>query len=162
MATGPVPKRSSERRRRNVDAVEIETLNTALIKDTPVQVPKADPEWHEAVTLWYESLARSAQSVFYEPSDWATAYLLAETTSRALGDTFLGMQHEYDEKGAIISESPLYGPQPIKGGELSAILKGMTSLLTTEGERRRVRLEIERSQQKLGEDTPDNVTALFK
>jgi hypothetical protein len=79
--------------------------------------------WDPLVRDWYRSLSESAQSVFYEPSDWATARVLAELLSRAL-----------------------------KSGKVSASLverwqAGATELLTTEGARRRMRLEIERPQE---------------
>jgi hypothetical protein len=76
--------------------------------------------WHPLARDWYRSLSESGQSQFYEPSDWATARVLAEMLSKAL-----------------------------KAGKVSAALverwqAGATELLTTEGARRRMRLELER------------------
>jgi hypothetical protein len=77
-------------------------------------------EWHPAAREWFESLEKSGQAIFYQPSDWATAKVLAEILSRSLS-----------------------------GGKMTAALierwqVGATELLTTEGARRRVRIELER------------------
>lgn len=78
-------------------------------------------EWHPLARDWYRSLAESAQSQFYEPSDWETARVLTELLSRAL-----------------------------RAGKVTAALierwqSGATELLTTEGARRRARIELDRS-----------------
>lgn len=112
---GPVPKRSDQRRRRNKSG-ETERVESA---GRAVQ-PDPDGGWHPVAVRWFESLGESGQAIFYEASDWATAYLLAESISRELGS----------------GEAP-------SGASLSAWLKGMSSLLVTEGDRRRMRLELE-------------------
>lgn len=117
--TGPVPKRSDQRRRRNKDGGEI----TAATSGTFVP-PAAPPalDWHPLAREWYESLSRSGQSVFYEPSDWAQARVWAEVLSRQMNS------------GARVSANMI-----------SAWSAGATELLTTEGARRRSRLELERA-----------------
>lgn len=97
--------------------------------------PAVDSGWHELARDWYRSLAESGQSMFYEPSDWQTARVLAELLSRAL-----------------------------KAGKVTASLIerwqiGATELLTTEGARRRVRMELEHPGEE-GEEGDDNVTYL--
>jgi hypothetical protein len=72
--------------------------------------------------------------VFYEPSDWATAQYVAEAMSRGL-------------------ESPRFSAQLF-----AAVSSAMTELLTTEGARRRARLEIERGP--VQDKEPAAVTAL--
>src|SRR4051794_35070560 len=65
----PMPKRSDQRRRRNKP-------DTPLRKGQAqpfVECPPADPEWDKRAIAWYDSLALSGQSVFYEPTDWNTA-----------------------------------------------------------------------------------------
>ena len=113
MPPGPIPKHTSQRR--NMRKREgYEQAPTAAV----VRKPRADKDWHPTAKGWYNSLAKSGQSQFYEPSDWFTAHFLASEMSRCL----------YDEKpnaalvGAIMSES--------------------RDLLTTEGQRRRMRLEL--------------------
>ncbi|QIY59726.1 hypothetical protein HEP86_13055 [Streptomyces sp. RPA4-5] len=90
-------------------------------------VPQADEEWHPIAGRWYASLVQSGQAQFYEASDWATALYLAEAMSRNLNSGKFSAQL------------------------LQAVLSGMTDLLTTEGPRRRARVELERES---GADDP--------
>lgn len=115
--TGPIPKRSEERIRRNTPDVEIEKV-TAI---GPVPVPPlgiVDP--HPMVAEIYESMKKSAQRKYYEPSDWA----YAKTTLHFLNKL-------------------LFNPQP-SAMMLTAVDSMMAKLLLTEGDRRRVRIEVER------------------
>jgi hypothetical protein len=43
-----------------------------------ITIPKANPNWHPQARSWYNSLALSGQSDFYEASDWATAVIAAQ------------------------------------------------------------------------------------
>jgi hypothetical protein len=70
-----------------------------------------------AVRFW-DSLRVSGQAQFFQPSDWSAAELVVIAIDR------------FDEK-----------PQ---ASMLASIQKGMASLLATEGDRRRVRVELER------------------
>lgn len=99
-------------------------------------VPPADEGWELAAKRWYESLAGSGQAAFYQASDWATAWLLAESISRELAP-----QPIVVGKGES-AEVEMYRMPP-KGASLAAWLKGMTALMVTEGDRRRARLELE-------------------
>jgi hypothetical protein len=130
---GPVPKRSTQRRRRNKPAGgEIDRAEAAG-SFTP---PKANSKWHPTAKIWFDSLAASGQARYYEPSDWALAIFLAEAMSRELKPQYVGTS----ETGDVIREV-----LPVKGASISALLKGMTSLLISEGDRRRMRLELERN-----------------
>lgn len=130
--TGPVPKRSDQRRRRNKPVTPIVTAPGQPM----VVAPPADEGWHLIARDWFESLAKSGQSRFYEPSDWATARLIAESISRDLKPQFVAMSEA--------TGKPLYEAIPMRGASLAAYLKAMTALLVTEGDRRRVRVELER------------------
>jgi hypothetical protein len=135
-ARGPVPKRSDQRRRRNAPEVPIEQAPAA---PGGVEVPPAHDRWHPIARDWYESLARSGQSAFYEPSDWATAVLIAESISRDLKPQVVGVHPETGE--------PVMAAIPLKGASLAAYLKAMTALLVTEGDRRRAAVELQRVRQ---------------
>jgi len=124
---GPVPKRSDQRRRRN------KTEPVAKAQGGGSKPPPASSKWHPVARRWFQSLKKSGQSRFYEDSDWATAYLLAESISRELKPQPIGNT----EDGDVI-----YASLPPKGASLAAWLKAMTSLLVTEGDRRRARLEL--------------------
>jgi hypothetical protein len=129
---GPVPKRSDQRRRTNKPEGGI-TRAPSLAAAVPV--PPAEPDWHPMARGWYESLAESGQAVFYQPSDWQTARVWAELLSRQL---FTGRT----------------SAQMIAAWSAAA-----TELLTTEGARRRARLELERAGEvDLDEDA--SVTAI--
>lgn len=131
-ARGPVPKRSSQRRRRNKEGGEITQAQGAPLHPPPEGLES----WHPIAKQWYASLARSGQCRFYEPSDWATAYLIAESMSRDLGEQVVGITQE----GEVVRDTI-----PLKGASLGAYLKAMNSLMVTEGDRRRARLELERA-----------------
>lgn len=114
---GPVPKRSTERRRRNAES------KTEVVK-LPAQAataPDPDPAWHPIASGWYRSLSESGQATFFEPSDWQSARYVAEAITVNLN------------AGAKFS-SMLF----------AAIWSAMGDLLSTEAARRRVRMEIDR------------------
>ncbi len=124
---GQVPKRSDQRRRRNLDGQPEKV--TAI---GAVQVPPLRDALHPLAVRWYESLTTSGQARFYEPSDWTMALLAAEVM-----DEFLTTR---------------------KASLLPPLMSMCTSLLATEGDRRRMRLEIERAASETGapEETPED------
>lgn len=79
-----------------------------------------DDSWHPIAVRWFRSLEASGQSRFFEPSDWAAARYVAEVMTKNL------------ESGRF--SATLF----------SSVWSAMTDLLTTEGARRRARIEIER------------------
>lgn len=134
MATrGPIPKRSDQRRRTNAPTSPITPAPAA----PQAIAPDSDSTWHKVALAWYDSLAASGQSSFYEPSDWATAYLIAESMSRDLMPQFVG----FTEAGDVIMEAI-----PLKGASLSAYLRAMAVLMVTEGDRRRLQVELAKPQ----------------
>ena len=122
-AHGPIPKRSEERRRRNKDdGPELIQAPAGAPDDLP-ELPEPNPLWHPIATDWYLSLRESGQAAFYEPSDWAVARYVAELMSRGLSED-----------------------RPPNGQYVAALNSAMASLLTTEGDRRRARMELERKK----------------
>lgn len=99
-----------------------------------VERPDADPAWHPVAVAWFEALGRSGQVAFYEPSDWATAVVVAESMSRELNP-----QPVIDKDGGVTMVA-----MPPKAAALGAWLKASTALMVTEGDRRRLRLELVR------------------
>lgn len=154
---GPVPKKESERRRRNKDAVKVEVVNVDALLAGEVEIPLPPTKWVDEedengdktgekveVDAWhpialeiYESVKRSGQVIWMEPSDWSVLYLMCESLSRDLQPQFVGIG---EGEGA----EPVYAIIPLKGASLNAYTKTMASLMMLEGDRRRLRIELER------------------
>jgi hypothetical protein len=120
---GPIPKRSEERRRVNKDDGPALIQAPAGAPEVMPDLPEPDPLWHPIASDWYLSLRESGQAAFYEPSDWAVARYVAELMSRGLSS----------------DRAP-------NGQYVAALNSTMSSLLTTEGDRRRARMELERKK----------------
>lgn len=115
---GPVPKRADQRRRRNKSQTEVVSAPST----SRTHAPDPNPDWHPVAQQWFRSLAESGQHQFYEESDWATARYVAEAMHRNL------------DSGRF------------SGQLFAAVMSAMTDLLTTEGARRRARIELERAE----------------
>lgn len=132
---GPIPERTEARRRRNKDdGPEVAKAPSAPPLDLP-DLPDPDDLWHPIASDWYLSLRESGQAVFYQPSDWAMARYAAEIMSRLLAS----------------DRAP-------NGQLVSALDSVMARLLTTEGDRRRARIELERKP--AVQQAPAGVTAI--
>lgn len=133
---GPVPNHSADlardRSRKGGDQQEI----TKGVR-REVEIPDADPNWHPIARMLWDSLRVSGQSDFYQQSDWAFAYSVCEDL------------HQY-KMPRISSDGEPYFKR--SGQMLQAIYSAMSNLLVTEGDRRRVRIELE-------EPTPDETPA---
>ncbi len=144
---GPVPKRSDARRRRNTPDIPVTKVDLAQLASQEVEIPEADEDWHPIAVTWYESLAKSGQAVMLEPSDWATAYVLAEALSRELQPQPVVVPGSNGEAGFVEMHT-----LPIKGSSMTALLKGFAALLVTEGDRRRLSIELERERGRAAAD----------
>lgn len=120
--TGPIPKRSDQLIRRNVQDVPVDkvtAIGAVRIPDLAIEDP------HPLVVDMYESMKHSAQRRFFEPTDWQLARFTLHQVNAALrrdGDAISAMK-------------------------LAALNTMLSNLLMTEGDRRRVRLEIERTNE---------------
>ncbi|HEX7164372.1 MAG TPA: hypothetical protein VF223_24405 [Trebonia sp.] len=123
-ARGPIPKRSEERmgHRSKQESDSHTRAPSGPPADVP-DLPEPDERWHPIATDWYLSLRESGQAAFYQPSDWAVARYVAELMSRGLSSD-----------------------RPPNGQYVAALNSAMSSLLTTEGDRRRARIELERKE----------------
>lgn len=116
---GPIPKRDSERVRRNKPDVPTEVVTLPGV----VEVPDLDiPDAHPMIVDFYASLSESGQSMYYEPSDWQFARL------------------------TMVFLDGLLKSSRVNGNILQVVNSMLSNLLVTEGERRRVRMEVERGQ----------------
>jgi hypothetical protein len=112
----PVPKRSDQRRRRNVEG-----RPDKVTAQGAVPVPDPGEDWHPVARDWYLSLGESGQSVYFEPSDWQHARFICEALTRNLNAGKFSAQLFASVEGA------------------------MNNLGSTEGARRRLRIEVERA-----------------
>ncbi|ASZ75173.1 hypothetical protein PBI_MISSWHITE_5 [Mycobacterium phage MissWhite] len=124
---GPIGKRDEERVRRNINENPTETIQVI----GAVEIPELGDmsymgETHPLIEEMYESIKQSAAVKYYEPTDWQFARLALYTLNQEL----IAAQHQ---------------DKPIGAMKLTAINQMLSALLLTEGDRRRVRLEIERA-----------------
>jgi hypothetical protein len=125
--SGVIPKRTDQLIRRNIPEVPVQKV-TAIGK---VPIPELDIEHaHPLVIDLYQSLKDSAQNKFYEPSDWHYARLMMYAINDMLD---LGYNKDTGQR------------YHISAVKLQVVNQMMASLMMTEGERRRARLEIERT-----------------
>ena len=81
-------------------------------------VPAPDESWHPIAQDFYLSLASSGQADFYQDSDWMYAYAVCDD---------LSYYKKSGQRSAMM---------------LTAIMSALSNLLVTEGDRRRVRIEL--------------------
>lgn len=119
---GPVPKRSDQRRRRNKpDGVQ----TVRATAGAEITWPEAPADWPALITELYESLPVSGQAQFYEQSDVALARVALDGLATTVNSG------------------------KINGQLWSAAMSALGNLGVTEGDRRRMRIELERAA---GED----------
>ena len=124
---GPIGKRDEERIRRNIPENPTETIS--VIGNVEIQ-ELGDishlGETHPIVVEMYDAMRNSASVKFFEPTDWVYARLTLHTLNAEL----IYAKHNGKPVGAM---------------KLTAITQMLSSLLFTEGDRRRARIEIERA-----------------
>lgn len=127
MARGPVPKRSEDRQRTNEPEVPIEKVEAY----GEVEIPDLDLpiDTHPMVLDFYQSLIKSAQSRYFEPSDW-----------------------EYARITCFVLNNILNNPKRPNSELFKAVQSAMSNLLVTEGDRRRLRLEVTRTTEQAETD----------
>lgn len=133
---GPVPKRPEDRIRRNEDIVptdKVEVYGEVVVP--PLNLPF---DTHPMVVDFFDSLVMSAQAQFYEPSDW-----------------------EYARLVCFIMNGIVTSPKP-SSEMFKALQTAMSNLLVTEGDRRRLRIEIARQPVKQDIDESEALIFSFK
>nr|DAS85778.1 MAG TPA: hypothetical protein [Caudoviricetes sp.] len=117
MVRGPVPKRSDQRRRRNKP--EAAPAVVVAMGQQVVKPPTEDRAWHPYAKDWFRALKRSGQAQFYQESDWREAKLVAWLITQELSS-----------------------PTGARAGMMDVIFSRADALMTTEGARRRLRVEL--------------------
>jgi len=118
-ARGPVPKRSDQRIRRNLPKNPTDKITAIGTVPIPA-LNLGDDNLHPLVVDLYRSLTESAQARFYEPSDWQYARFCLHFANKLL-----------------------LSPRP-SAQLLVTVNQMLNALLVSEGDRRRVQLEVER------------------
>lgn len=115
---GPVPKRQEDKHHRIKPAIEVKRGKSGMSED--YKPPIKNKNWSNLAKKLWDELKKSGQTRFYEPSDWAVAYLLCETVTE-------------------------FQRSKMKNGQMLASIQSlMSDLLMTEGARRRVGIELDR------------------
>lgn len=122
----PGPPPKRSSQRRRANKVEVDRASSDGVRRGPDLVGDHSDE----ALRWYEALRRSGQSQWFEPSDWAAAELVVLAID------------EFVRK-----------PSAFMFGQL---MSAQSPLLVTEGDRRRLRVELERGD---AEETADVVDA---
>ena len=125
---GGPPPKPQSQRRRKNKTPPI----TSGAMETHIKQPRIRADIHPLAKSWYKSLAKSGQAEFYTASDWQVALAAAEAL-----DYFL------ETKRATL---------------LSEFNRMCAALCVTEGDRRRVRIELEHG--KLDEERVNNAAYL--
>lgn len=102
---------------------------TQAVSDGAIHGPALEGEHSDQARRFWEALRRSGQAQFYEASDWAVADILLLAI-----DAFVA------RPSAMM---------------LASLNSAMSNLLVTEGDRRRVRLELDRAPVKTPADGSD-------
>ncbi|MEN6548698.1 MAG: hypothetical protein ABFE07_21835 [Armatimonadia bacterium] len=154
---GPIPKRDEERRRQNKPERPTETITA----HGTVRAPAGDPDWcRRAKALWREA-KRSPMAQYYEGTDWqAIAYLCdlmttlfrpGKLTPRLEAVITEAARLSQQQYGKLAKEENLYlawmmAPPRPSAQMVAAMNSLMGNLGLTEGDRRRMRIEIKREK----------------
>lgn len=114
---GPVPNRESDLARpRERKGGDQQSVTKGVLRETVI--PHADKDWHPIARKLWDGVKTSGQVDFYQNSDWAMLYSLCDDLSH------------YKKSGKR------------SGQMLQTIYSAFERLLITEGDRRRVRIEL--------------------
>lgn len=129
---GPLPKRSDEphSRRAGMDARDKAKdgfIYTTSPAGNHVTIPEPDPDWHHIARYLWDGMLESGASRFYESTDWAVLF-------------------------SVCDDITYYKRCGKRSGQMLASINSMlTSLLCTEGDRRRVGIELQKTQEQAAE-----------
>lgn len=110
----------------------------------PVTVPPPDPEWGHAALMLYSSLLSSGMADFYQDSDWAYAWVVISELDAYRKPAPMrekGSDGKYRDV-VIDGEVQYYPTHKISGQMFQSLMSAMGVLGLTEGDRRRMRIEL--------------------
>ncbi|MFP7366297.1 hypothetical protein SFC07_11090 [Corynebacterium callunae] len=133
-------KRSDQRIRRNKDGPDVLGVAKAPAANT-TKIPRVRSHWEPLTKEWFRSLKESGQAYFFEPSDWQAAVLVA---------TQLDLHLKKSKESG----------NPIRASAFEVLWSAMGDLLTTEGQRRRIKVELQREAESIDPDAPAVVSIM--
>lgn len=139
---GPIPNRDADlARKRERKGSDTPPASKGLMRD--VLVPNPNPEWHEIVRTAWDALDSSGMADFYQNTDWAYAYIVLEELNAYLMPGIDRKASEQASKEAGEDVVVRYPERRLSGMTFTAIMSALQSLGMTEGDRRRMRIELE-------------------
>ena len=99
------------------------------------EIPEADPDWGKVANTIWDSFHNSGQVEFWQETDWALAYWVCVQVDR----------HDKNPNMRGAAQN------------MTTILQALTSLMMTEAERRRARIELERPKP---QEVPEHLAAV--
>lgn len=148
---GPLPAKQLDRRKSRQKAIDEATSVGSIEADNPAPY-EPDDAWHPIARSTYDAVQRSGQSEFYAESDWAKLYLACDQMSANLQPQFVGFAKSAEvlkvngEEQVVFVQKPIAGIVPMNGATLNAIQALMASLGISEGDRRRMGIELVRAK----------------
>jgi hypothetical protein len=148
---GPLPAKGLQRKKGKQAAIDA-AITVGQI-EVDVEAPyEPNDAWHPIARSTYDSVQRSGQAEFYTESDWAKLYLVCDQLSLNLKPTFVGFAKQAEvltvngKEEVHYINKPIAGVVPMNGATLNAIQAMMTSLGISEGDRRRMGIELVRKK----------------
>lgn len=162
---GPIPRRDEEntRPRSRRGAAGGPTVQVGELRPTKDWLP--DPDWHPIAISAFESFKNSGQSDWFQDSDWAFLFTLCDDLSRykrqedradegtTAYDRWNDMSEDERVAAGMDAKKPPRGFG--RGGsanKLTTIYDGFSRLMMTEGDRRRLHVELRRPKPPAEED----------
>lgn len=115
----PMPKRSEQLQRSRERKGVRDPITYGQMREVDIDYFEPDTTWHPTATMLWESVLSSGQADYYQNSDLAMLYHVCEEMS----------EYKFSNRKSA--------------NMLHEILQTLGDLLVTEGDRRRVRLELQ-------------------
>lgn len=140
--TGPIPNKENDLARpRERKGADVQPVTHGTLLD--VTIPNPDPEWHQVVRMAWDALATSGMRDFYQNTDWAHAYIVLNELDAYLRPGIDKVASLKASKEAGYDVVVRYPERRLSGMTFTSIMSALTSLGMTEGDRRRMRIELE-------------------
>ena len=128
---GPPPNRTENlSRERDANRNDRPPVTKGLMREAVI--PEPNERWHPISRMMWAAAKNSGMLDFYQQTDWAMLYSLMDDLSE--------MKHRRMKYGKVNAQ------------EMAAIYSSLSNLGFTEGDRRRMRIELERPEEDAGPD----------